>query len=102
MKRSKPCMSAGAALLSALALCAQQPARAAVPDEISFQGFLTDTSGVPVNGTVSMTYRIYDASTAGNLLWSETQPTVMVDEGRYAVLLGEVTPVSTLAFDMDY
>ena len=102
-------VSSSALLILAALLLGATQAQAAVPGEISFQGFLTDTSGVPINGSVSMTFRIYDAATLGNLLWGETQSGVTVDEGRYAVLLGTGTVLPTpgialtaLAFDLEY
>lgn len=31
------------------------PAQAAIPDNIDYQGYLTDSGGSPINGTVSVT-----------------------------------------------
>ncbi len=64
------------------------------PGRISFQGFLTDTAGVPfglaapTNATV--TFRIYRSAggtTAADILWAETQ-NVTIDRGHYSVVLG--------------
>ncbi|MFA6217600.1 MAG: hypothetical protein WDL87_08150 [Candidatus Omnitrophota bacterium] len=74
---------------------------AAVPHLINYQGRLTDTSGQPLEGTYSLTFRIYDAETAGNLLWEEIQPAVVVQKGIFNVLLGSVTNLN-LAFDKAY
>jgi len=39
---------------------------------MSYQGKLNDKNGVPVSGSVTMTFTIYDAATGGNALWTET------------------------------
>jgi len=33
---------------------------------ISYQGKLLNSSGIPVNGNVAMTFRLYDAAVGGN------------------------------------
>ena len=41
---------------------------ATVPDQINYQGYLTDTDGSPVpDGTYTMTFSLYDAFEGGNL-----------------------------------
>lgn len=74
---------------------------AEIPHLINYQGRLTDTGGVPLNGSYNLTFRIYDAETAGNLLWEETQTGVVINKGIFAVLLGSVTNLN-LAFDKPY
>jgi hypothetical protein len=74
---------------------------AAVPHLINYQGKLTDTSGNPLTGTYSITFKIYDAETAGNLLWEEAQAGVVIQKGIFSVLLGSVTNLG-LAFDKPY
>lgn len=76
-------------------------ANAAVPHLINYQGKLTDTSGSPLNGSYDITFRIYDAETAGNLLWEETQPGVVVSKGLLSTLLGSVTALN-IPFDKPY
>ncbi len=71
---------------------------AQVPQLINYQGILTDpNAGEPVSGERSLTFSIYDVSTGGTALWSETQ-TVAVDNGRFSVVLGRVNPISPLYF----
>lgn len=67
---------------------------------ISYQGFLTDARGKPLEGVVPLTFRLYDAVAAGKELWMEEQK-VSVKKGYYQVLLGAGTPL-TLAFDQQY
>jgi hypothetical protein len=64
-----------------------------VPTTMTYQGRLTDNSPqqVPVDGTVEMTFSIWDADTGGSLLWSEPQfgtVTVYPVKGVFNVLLG--------------
>lgn len=74
---------------------------AAVPHLINYQGRLTNSSGAPLEGSYSLTFRIYDAETAGNLLWEETQNNVVIQKGIFSVLLGSVTNLD-LTFDKPY
>lgn len=76
-------------------------AYAAVPHLLNYQGRVTDTSGAPLTGSYNITFRIYDAQTAGNLLWEETRTGVVVDKGLFGVLLGSVTALN-LVFDKPY
>jgi hypothetical protein len=74
---------------------------AAVPHLLNYQGRLTDSNGSPLNGSYSLTFRIYDAESAGNLLWEETQGTVVIQKGIFSVLLGSATNLN-LPFDKPY
>ena len=72
-----------------------------VPQQLSYQGVLTDTQGNPVaNGNVQLTCKLYDTASGGNLLWSETRQ-VTVTEGIFDTILGSGTPLS-LPFDTQY
>ncbi|PNU18794.1 hypothetical protein C2E25_15795 [Geothermobacter hydrogeniphilus] len=76
-------------------------ASAAVPLTISYQGVLTDGAGAPVtNAGQSMTFRLYDAATAGIKLWEEAR-TVNVQNGTYSLLLGSITPFPAGLFQND-
>lgn len=74
---------------------------AAVPHLINYQGKLTDSSGTALNGSYNITFRIYDAETAGNLLWQEQYTGVVIQKGIFGVLLGSITALD-LAFDKQY
>ena len=74
---------------------------ASVPHLINYQGRLTDTSGTPLNGSYAVTFRIYDAETAGSMLWEEAHTGLVIQKGIFSVLLGSVTSMS-LAFDKQY
>jgi len=73
----------------------------AVPNLINYQGVLTDSGGTPLNQDVSITFRLFDAATAGTAAWSETQ-TVTVSNGVYSVQLGQSTPLAGVDFTVDY
>lgn len=73
----------------------------AIPQSINHQGYLTDAGGLPVNGTVTMTFKIYDADAGGNMLWSQSLG-VPVNKGVYSVNLGGGGNPINLAFDIPY
>ena len=62
------------------------------PERMTYQGYLVDGNGDPLGKDVPANYdvvfRIYDAKSGGNKIWSEQQ-TVTVDKGYFSVLLGE-------------
>lgn len=72
-----------------------------IPHTMSYQGVLTDNSGVPVtDGSYSLTFKMYDVSINGDSLWQETQ-NVQVTGGLFNVILGSATPLN-LPFDKQY
>lgn len=78
----------GLLLLSVLSLTIAASASAAVPMRITEQGRLFDkTTGDPLTGSVTLTFTIYDAVTAGTVLWTDTA-TVTLDSGYFSVQLG--------------
>ncbi len=72
---------------------------AAVPPLISYQGVLTQSPGIPQNGEFSMVFSIHSDSSGGDLLWSETQDSVLVTRGLFSVLLGSVNPIPDSTFE---
>lgn len=75
------------------------PVITTVPSTMAFQGYLTDPSSAPVNGTVNLDFSIYSAPTGGAALWTEARPSVTVSNGVFQVALGAVTPLSGSLFD---
>lgn len=68
-----------------------------IPYKMNFQGKLADANGVPLaTGTYNMKFRIYDASTAGALQWSEQRAVsagtgvTVTNGGLFSVQLGDV------------
>ncbi len=73
-------------------------------DRLSYQGLLSDSSGNPVNGQVEMTFRIYNGPTGSTALWTEAHTGgngVPVDNGRFHVLLGSLTPIPSSVWEND-
>ncbi len=64
---------------------------AAVPLTINYQGTVADSNAIPLGNATAINrkviFRIYDASTGGNRLWTEQQ-TVTLYKGEFSVLLG--------------
>ncbi len=76
-------------------------AAAKVPAQLPIQGVLTDTAGTPINGSISMTFALYDAAQAEQSLWSDDFALELVD-GFYTVYLGSqkiLDPQSIIAGD---
>jgi hypothetical protein len=88
-----------AAAVALAAAFASQPASAAVPQQINYQGRLTDNTPQqnPITATASMDFSILDAASGGTSLWSETQ-SVQVTGGLFSVLLGAVNPIPASVF----
>jgi len=67
---------------------------------INYQGKLLLPTGAPIaDGTYGMKFAIYDVPTGGTALWSETNPSVQVKGGLFAVMLGSVTNLPANIFD---
>jgi hypothetical protein len=60
-----------------------------IPGLLDYQGYLTDTLGIPVDDSLDMTFTIYDALSGGNQLWSESWHDVVVEQGVFSVLIGD-------------
>lgn len=86
------------ALAVALALLGPASVMAQAEARIHYQGVLLDSSGNPLDGVTTVTFRLYDAPTGGNLLWSEN-PHVTVSEGVFSVLLGHGGSIVPGLFD---
>ncbi len=69
---------------------------AQVPRVMSYQGKITTSDGVALNGTDTIAFCIYDTSEAGTPLWGETLAVDIVN-GLFDVMLGNVHPI-----DLDF
>jgi hypothetical protein len=76
-----------------MALAATAGTAAAVPGTMSFTARLTE-GDAPVEGNVALHVAIFDAATAGTMLWEETHPVVMADNGLVYANLGSIDPVN--------
>lgn len=88
-------------LLALLALLASAGLAMAVPQQIDYQGKLTDSAGANINGATSMVFRIWNHVTAGSVVWAETQAMVMVESGLFHVNLGAGYPIEEGLFNAD-
>ena len=66
-----------------------------LPPQFTYQGVLTDASGNPLNGNVTITYRIFNAETGGTEIYSESE-TVTVTDGRFDSVIGPEAAISGL------
>ncbi len=77
-------------VLAAASRASLLPADQSVPPSISYQGRLTDSTGKVVSdGIYTMTFGIYDDSTLGSLLWTQTS-SISVTDGLFSVVLGSL------------
>jgi hypothetical protein len=60
---------------------------AEVPDTFTYTGNL-QKDGQPYDGMVSATFELYDSETGGESVWSETYPTLQVQDGQFTARLG--------------
>jgi hypothetical protein len=70
-----------------------------VPGMINYQGRLADSTGAPIDTSVSMIFRVYADSTTPTYLWTETHSSVTVEDGLFNVLLGSGTSIPDSVFD---
>lgn len=71
---------------------------AAIPQQVNYQGFLSDSSGNPLNQTIALTATIYGDSLGVTSLWSEVHAGIVVTNGQFAVILGSATPIPATVF----
>jgi len=95
MKSGFVCVIAFAAIL--FLFCAS--ASAAIPQQINYQGRLTDPNGDPLAGPVELVFSICTDSLCTTTLWSETHSGVVLNEGMFSILLGTLTPIPVSVFD---
>jgi len=99
------------ALGALLFLFAAAPAPAAPPEvplSIVYQGVLLDNAGEPRTGNVDLKVRVFDASSAGTLLYVQSYTAVPLDAGTFSIALGPTgaaadgaaTPLTTALADV--
>lgn len=79
------------------------PSEAQIPRTLSYQGVLSDTSGVPKpDGFYTLTFRLYETSTGGSAIWTEIK-TLQTKRGLFYTILADQTPFgSSVRFDKPY
>lgn len=76
---------------------------AAAPEGLNFQGFLTNSTGDPIDeSALAMRFTLFAVPSGGSALWEEVQA-VDVSGGVYSVILGSSTPLPPeLPFSSQY
>ncbi|MEK7703694.1 MAG: hypothetical protein AAB426_01950 [Myxococcota bacterium] len=85
------------ALSTMIALATPHAVQATPPPLVTFQGYLTDDAGVPIDGPVTVHLKLFDVATGGTALFSETQD-VDAQRGTVTVQLGAVTSLDLALF----
>ena len=81
------------AIVLSLVLLVSASVFADVPDQITYQGRLL-YNGSPVTAATSIVFRLYQTSSGGSTVWTETLGSVTPDSnGIYTVVLGETVAV---------
>src|SRR5689334_16267335 len=80
-----------------------QTATGQIPRTLSYQGVLADQSGNPrPDGFYPFTFRLYNVSTNGGPIWTESQ-SLEVKKGLFTAVLGSVVPFPVgLKFNQQY
>ena len=66
---------------------------AIIGDATTYQGYLTNGSGVPLDGTFTMRFQIYNAPAGGALLWDSGNTAITVNGGLFETRLGITTDI---------
>jgi len=76
---------------------------AQIPRTLSYQGVLSDTSGVPKpDGAYTLTFRLYDSSVGGSVIWTETK-TLQIKHGLFSTILADQTSFGvSITFEEPY
>lgn len=86
------------AALSFLSLFAASSALA-VPTIVPHQGRLIDSAGTTLSGAHDIRFTLHDAPSGGTEVWGETITGINVDDGFFAVRLGEETALDDSILD---
>ena len=64
------------------------------PNKLNYQGILTNSTGLPITGAVTIKFSLYDTPTGVTALWAEQQSVTLDKDGRFSVVLGSTTPLT--------
>lgn len=73
-----------------------------LPGVFSYQGFISDNQGVPLNGSYDVVFRLYNMPSGGTVLWEESRigaNQLPIREGQINVMLGNLVPISNTVWD---
>ena len=66
---------------------------AIIGDGITYQGYLTDPDGTPLDGAFTMRFEIYNGEEKGTLLWDSGDVAVLVTDGLFEARLEITTDI---------
>lgn len=72
---------------------------AEIPNIVSYQGYLTDGGGNPLDGDYTLTFSVYDVSSGGTALWTSGEQGVSVSNGIFSYNMGQSVPLPVDLFD---
>ncbi len=90
------------AVTTILILFFQQAFAVAIPKTVHYQGYLTNTSGNPLTTTLDIQTEIFDISSGGTAVYTETHSSVSVNKGQFDLTLGAGTSSGDWATDVDF
>ncbi|PKL85606.1 MAG: hypothetical protein CVV22_06790 [Ignavibacteriae bacterium HGW-Ignavibacteriae-1] len=74
---------------------------AQVPNQISWQGVLTDSQGQALDGTYNLTTKLFNQSVGGDALWIELHNSKQIEDGQVNLILGSIENLN-LQFNQPY
>ena len=86
-------MTFRALLLTVALLLAGSSTALGVPMQLAHQGYLSDSAGEAITGSVVITFSLWDEAEDGSQVWTEAR-TVDVVDGVYTTLLGSEMPIA--------
>jgi len=90
------------ALLAAMTFAATVTL-AAVPQTINYQGYLRDSSGIPVNGRILIAFALYTSMNPEDTpVWSEPEKRIDIINGIYSTQIGSEENPLKASFDVPY
>ncbi|MCX6825915.1 MAG: hypothetical protein NTV06_01410, partial [candidate division Zixibacteria bacterium] len=72
---------------------------AQAPGTITYQGRLTNASGIMITDSTDIIFNIYDDITGGSSPWTEQIRVGPDSQGVFTVQLGETMPLTNVTFD---
>lgn len=73
-----------------------------IPHVITYQGRLTDSLGVPLEGEFQITFTIYDMPEGGNALWTSGPKDLTFEVGLFNYDLGSQSPIPDSVFHQHF
>jgi len=72
-----------------------------IPMKLNYQGFLKNKNKDIISSSVSIQFSLYNSEDSNDAVWTELHENVLVNEGMFNVVLGEITALNGSLFDDD-